>query len=88
MVVKTCDRIKCFRMASTGDNYASSGSIQTMKLVFWATGWTIGVPGFDSRRGLGNFLSHHRVQNGSVAHPASYPMGTRGSLTGGKAAGA
>jgi len=22
---------------------------------------------------------HHRVQNGSEAHPASYPMDTRGS---------
>jgi hypothetical protein len=28
----------------------------------------------------------HRVQNGYGAHPASYPMGTRGSYTGGKAA--
>jgi hypothetical protein len=26
------------------------------------------------------------VQTGSVAHPASYPMGTRGSFPGGKAA--
>jgi hypothetical protein len=26
----------------------------------------------------GNFSLHHRVQNGSGAHPASYPMGTRG----------
>jgi hypothetical protein len=24
-----------------------------------------------------NFSLHHRVQNGSRAHPASYPMGTR-----------
>jgi hypothetical protein len=38
--------------------------------------------------GAGNFSLHHRVQNGSGAHPASYPMGTRGSLLGGKAAGA
>jgi hypothetical protein len=29
-----------------------------------------------------------RVQNGSAAHPASYPMGTRSSFPGGKAAGA
>jgi hypothetical protein len=36
----------------------------------------------------GNFSLHHRVQNGSGAHPASYPRGTRGSLPGGKAAGA
>jgi len=28
------------------------------------------------------------VQNGSGAHPASYPMGIRGSFRGGKAAGA
>jgi hypothetical protein len=27
--------------------------------------------------GAGNFPLHHRVQNGSGAHPASYTMGTR-----------
>jgi hypothetical protein len=53
----------------------------------WARGWTVGVLGFDSR-GAGNFSLHHRVQNGSGAHPASYPMGTRSSFPGGKAAGA
>jgi hypothetical protein len=35
--------------------------------------------------GAGSF-SLHRVQNGSGAHSASYPMGTRGSFPGGKAA--
>jgi hypothetical protein len=30
--------------------------------------------------GAGNFSLHHRVQNGSGAHPASYSMGTRGSF--------
>jgi hypothetical protein len=49
----------------------------------WATGWTSGVLGFDSRRGIGNFSLHHRVQNDSGAHPASYAMGTRGSFLGG-----
>jgi hypothetical protein len=34
----------------------------------------------------GNSSLHHRVQNGSGAHPASYPMGSRGSFSGGKAA--
>jgi hypothetical protein len=34
--------------------------------------------------GAGNFSLHHRVQNGSGAHPASYPMGIRGSFSGGK----
>jgi hypothetical protein len=38
--------------------------------------------------GAGNFSLHHRVQNGSGAHPASYPMGTRGSSSGGEVAGA
>jgi hypothetical protein len=36
----------------------------------------------------GNFSPHHRVQNGSGAHPASYPMGIWGVFPGGKAAGA
>jgi hypothetical protein len=38
--------------------------------------------------GAGNFSLHHCVRNGSGSHPASYPMGTRGSLLRGKAAGA
>jgi hypothetical protein len=37
--------------------------------------------------GVGNFSLHHGVQNGSGAHPASYPVGTSGSFLGGKAAG-
>jgi hypothetical protein len=32
--------------------------------------------------GAGNFSLHHRVQNSSGAHTASYPMGTRGSFPG------
>jgi hypothetical protein len=38
--------------------------------------------------GDGNFSLHHRVQNGSGPHPASSPVGTRGSFPGVKAAGA
>jgi hypothetical protein len=38
--------------------------------------------------GAGNFSLHHRVQNGSGAHPSSYQIGTRGSFLGDKAAGA
>jgi hypothetical protein len=37
--------------------------------------------------GAGNISLHHRLQNGSGVHPASYPLGTRGSFPGGKAAG-
>jgi len=38
--------------------------------------------------GDGNFSLHHHIQNGSGAHPASYPIGTRVSFAGGKPAGA
>jgi hypothetical protein len=37
--------------------------------------------------GAGNFSLHHRVRNDSGAHPASCPVGNRGSFPGGKAAG-
>jgi hypothetical protein len=37
--------------------------------------------------GAGDFSLHRRVPNGSGAHPASYPMGTRGYFPGGKAVG-
>jgi hypothetical protein len=36
--------------------------------------------------GAGNFSLHHCVQNGSGAHPFTYPVGTRSSFPGGKAA--
>jgi hypothetical protein len=36
--------------------------------------------------GAGNFSLHHCIQNGSGAHLASHPMGTRGSFLWGKAA--
>jgi hypothetical protein len=36
--------------------------------------------------GAGNFSLHHRILNGSAAHPTSYPMDTRGSSPGGRAA--
>jgi hypothetical protein len=38
--------------------------------------------------GAENFSLHYRVQNGSGAHTASYPIGSRSSFPGGKAAGA
>jgi hypothetical protein len=41
---------------------------------------------FQFPAGTGNFSLHHRVQNGSGAHPASYPMCTRGSFKPGREA--
>jgi len=37
---------------------------------------------------VGNFSLHHRVQTGSGAHPASYPISTRCPFRGGKVVGA
>jgi hypothetical protein len=48
-------------------------------------GYGLDDRGFESRQELGTF--HHRVQNGSGAHPASYAMGTGGSFPGCKMAG-
>jgi hypothetical protein len=43
------------------------------------------IPGRGSE---GDFFLRHRVQTGSGAHPASYPVGTGGSFLEGKAVGA
>jgi hypothetical protein len=55
-----------------------------------AMGYSLDIRGSRVRfpTGAGNFSLHHRVQNGSGAHPASYPVDARGSFPGGKAAGA
>jgi hypothetical protein len=37
--------------------------------------------------GAGSFSLHYSAQNGSGAHPASYPVDTRGSFPGSKEAG-
>jgi hypothetical protein len=55
-----------------------------------ALGYGLDNRGFRVRSpaGAGNFSLHHPVRNSSGAHPASYPMGNRGSFPGGKATGA
>jgi hypothetical protein len=75
--------------------YLVTKTVITKKLI---TDSSVGIAlgyGLDDRgsgvrfpAGTGNFSLHHRVQNASGAHPASYPMGMRGSFPGGKAAGA
>jgi hypothetical protein len=51
-------------------------------------GYGLGDPVSRVRFPMGsrNFSLNHRVQNGSGAHPASYPMGNRGSFPGNNAA--
>jgi hypothetical protein len=52
-----------------------------------ALGFGVDDPGSRVRfpAGAGKFSLHHHVHNGARAHPASYPMGTRGSFSGGEA---
>jgi hypothetical protein len=49
-----------------------------------ATGYGLDDRGSSVRfpAGAGNFSLHHRVQNGSGVHPASYPVGNMGSFPG------
>jgi hypothetical protein len=61
----------------------SRDSSAVIAIGYWQDDRIIGV---QFPAGAGNFF-HHRVQTGSGAHSASYPMGTRGSFPGGKAAG-
>jgi hypothetical protein len=53
----------------------------------YSAGLRAGWSGVRVPVGAGNFSLHHRVQTGSGAHLASYPMGTRGSFLGFKVAG-
>jgi hypothetical protein len=67
-------------------------------LTYWSRDSSVGIAlgyGLDDRGSsvrflavAGNFSLHHRVQNGSGPHLASYPTDIRGSFPGSKAAGA
>jgi hypothetical protein len=69
-------------------NYANSSSKNRDRSVGIVLGYGLDDRGSRVRfpAGAGNFSLRHCFQNGSGAHPASYPMGTRGSFPGGKAA--
>jgi hypothetical protein len=55
---------------------------------WYSAGLRVGWSGFRVPARAKNFSFHHRVQTGSGTHPASYPIGNRGSFPGGTAAGA
>jgi hypothetical protein len=60
-----------------------AGLAQWYSAGLWARWSGVSVPA-----GAGKFYVYHRLQTGSRAHRASYPMGARGSFPGRKAAGA
>jgi hypothetical protein len=62
------DSISLFSVTLNIKGHRSSGSIVSM-------GWTIGIR---SPTGAQDFSSSPYIQTSSGAHPASYPMGTRG----------
>jgi hypothetical protein len=83
-------RLKIVSRCITVMPYADVISLAAGRSVGIALGYGLDNRGSRVRfpEGAGNFSLHHRcVQNGSGVHPASYPMVTRGSFPGGKAAG-
>jgi hypothetical protein len=68
-------------------NYVcTSRTLASLYKMATSAGLRAGLSGIQFPAGAGNFSLHHLIQSGSGAHPASYPMGTRGSFPGGKAA--
>jgi hypothetical protein len=63
----------------------SKGRTYIEDAIAQAAYWTIGVR---FPPGAGKFSLHHRVQNGSGAYPASYPVSNKSSFPEGNAAGA
>jgi hypothetical protein len=83
--------VSCGRLLR--DFWVECSSLTQISFHYPSVGIALGY-GLDDRgsrvrfpAGAGNFSLHHRFQDGSGAHQASYPMGTRGSFPGGKAAG-
>jgi hypothetical protein len=57
------------------------------RVQWYIAGLRFGRSGVQVLAGAGNFSLHHRIQTGSGAHPASYPMCTKGSFPENKVAG-
>jgi hypothetical protein len=49
---------------------------------WYSAGLRAGWSGLQVLGGAGDFCLHHRIQTGSGAHPASYPIGAKGSFPG------
>jgi hypothetical protein len=75
--------INIYKLTNTNSMYTGVGIARLAQRR--ATGWAAGVR-FPAE--TTNIYLLHCVQTGSGAHPVSYPMGTGGSFSGGKEAGA
>jgi hypothetical protein len=76
-----CDVSKETGRKRAGRGTGSVGFLNSIRFtLLYATSWTTGV------RYPADAV--HSAQTGSGAHPASYPIGTRGSFPEGKVAGA
>jgi hypothetical protein len=74
-----------FRSFRRSFKYQLPSQVNRDSTVGTAMGWTAGVR-FPAV--VRDFSVLHNIQAGSGDHPASYPMGTRGSFPEGKVAGA
>jgi hypothetical protein len=87
-VVTWCKKEKKYNISSCKEFVYSekqtqdTGAAVAQAVQCLTTGWTIGVR---SPTGAEDFSSIPWIQNGSGAHPASYPMSTGGSFLPGKA---
>jgi hypothetical protein len=70
------------------NGYNLNVTLNSLTLLFFIALYWLDSRGYRVRFpvGAGNFSLPYGVQNGSGAHPAFYPMDTRGSFPGGKAA--
>jgi hypothetical protein len=77
-----------FRFPAGAGNFSVNNFCRILTMVCWY--WTNRHQTMDKVQKYNsfNFSVHHRVRNGSGAHPASYPISTRGSFPGGIAVGA
>jgi hypothetical protein len=78
-----CKRIKSPGLKQSGRDAEIQWVFLTLQCPWLLDGLRAGQPALDSRQG--QYVSHLRkVHTGSGAHPASYPMSTGGSCSGGK----
>jgi hypothetical protein len=82
-------RIKCRLENFLGNGYVEDRGLEgwvILRCIVQWKGFVVTAMNQQSLSISGNFSLHNRVQNGSGAHPTSYPMGNRVSFPGSKAA--